>query len=511
MDSSLRSIRALILLYFWLLLWEGALRKWVFPSLSGPLLIARDPVVILIYLLAIGNGIFPWNRVVQVTLVLAVVSFVASIFVFDNLLITLFGLRTNFLHLPLIFVISRVFGHRDVLKMGRWLLILSIPMTLLVAWQFVSPRGAWINAAAGEGIGGQMVAIGERIRPAGIFSFVTGMVSFLGLVAVFLFHGFLNKRELSGWLRFAASVALIVSLILSASRSAVSGVTLVFVALIIICSRRLSRFRHLIVPVIVCCLLFVGLSFLPILKQGITIHQERFEAGGGVQEGIVARYFGTLGEAIATTSRVPLFGYGLGVGTNAGSALLFGRRSFLLGESEWPRVIGESGPIIGYAYILLRIALCWVVIRQSWDALKRGMDLPFLLMASCILDLLSGQFSQPTTLGFSVFSAGLALAATRRSARRLERPVPLSTDPQNQPAVVANAAHRAPSLTNLESGEADIPRRVLGRSVIARALLEDPLLEGKPIETQRDVQLPRAKRIADDESKIPKQRNNRQK
>ena len=48
----------LIWLYFWLLIFEGALRKWIFPSFSAPLLIVRDPIVILIYLVAIAEGIF---------------------------------------------------------------------------------------------------------------------------------------------------------------------------------------------------------------------------------------------------------------------------------------------------------------------------------------------------------------------------------------------------------------------------------------------------------------------
>jgi hypothetical protein len=68
-----RSLVLLIWLYFWLLIWEGALRKWIFPSLSAPLLIVRDPVVILIYAIALAQGVFPLNRFVLATIGLAVV------------------------------------------------------------------------------------------------------------------------------------------------------------------------------------------------------------------------------------------------------------------------------------------------------------------------------------------------------------------------------------------------------------------------------------------------------
>jgi len=108
------SLRILIWSYFWLLLWEGALRKWVFPSLSTPLLIVRDPVVILIYAIAMAEGVFPFNRFILVTIVLAGVSFVASLCVFGHLEIILYGLRTDFLHLPLIFLMPRVLNKEDV-------------------------------------------------------------------------------------------------------------------------------------------------------------------------------------------------------------------------------------------------------------------------------------------------------------------------------------------------------------------------------------------------------------
>ena len=45
-EKTIQNIRRLIWLYFWLLLLEGALRKWVLPQLSNPLLIIRDPVVV---------------------------------------------------------------------------------------------------------------------------------------------------------------------------------------------------------------------------------------------------------------------------------------------------------------------------------------------------------------------------------------------------------------------------------------------------------------------------------
>src|SRR5271157_6473731 len=410
-----RSLVLLIWLYFWLLIWEGALRKWIFPSLSAPLLVVRDPIVILIYAIALAQGVFPFNRFVLATFGLAALSFAASLPLLDHLGIMLYGLRTNFLHLPLIFLMPKVLGQEDVNRFGRWFMLLALPMTFLVLWQFASPQGAWINAAAGGELGGQLVSVGSRIRPAGLFSFVTGMVSFLSVVTAFLLGAYLDRNKISNWLRTLTIPCLLLSLVLSGSRSALAGVTIIVIAVLLICARQFSRVRSILAPSILGYLIFVALCYFPLFREGLEVHEERLRAGGGVKNGIVGRYLGDLGESVETALETPLLGRGLGIGTNAGSAILTGSRSFLLGESEWSRVVAESGPILGYAYILLRLAICVYLILEGWNALGRGEGTPILLVAASLVDMASGQFGQPSTLGFAVFTAGVALASMNRS------------------------------------------------------------------------------------------------
>src|SRR5262245_29565441 len=77
-NPTIESIRRLIWLYFWLLLFEGSLRKWVLPQLTNPLLIIRDPIVLLIYLLAIRARVFPRNAWVFSLGVIALLSVLES-------------------------------------------------------------------------------------------------------------------------------------------------------------------------------------------------------------------------------------------------------------------------------------------------------------------------------------------------------------------------------------------------------------------------------------------------
>src|SRR5438128_1892579 len=43
-----KTLKRLIWLYFWLLIFEGVFRKWIVPQLANPLLLVRDPVLLLI-------------------------------------------------------------------------------------------------------------------------------------------------------------------------------------------------------------------------------------------------------------------------------------------------------------------------------------------------------------------------------------------------------------------------------------------------------------------------------
>ena len=57
--KTIQNLRRLLWLYLWLLIFEGAFRKWIVPQLSSPLLLIRDPVVVLIYVLALRARLFP--------------------------------------------------------------------------------------------------------------------------------------------------------------------------------------------------------------------------------------------------------------------------------------------------------------------------------------------------------------------------------------------------------------------------------------------------------------------
>ena len=229
-ETARQRIRQLIWAYFWLLLIEGALHKWVVPRLSNPLLLIRDPVMLGLYYYAIRAHVFPKNGwtislwIIGLCSVLAI--FLSPLFPYlpwkGMLVVTAYGFRTNFMHLPLIFLMASVLDEEDVKKFGWWILVLMIPMSLIMAAQFNASPESFINRTVGLGEGEQLTAGGGKIRPPGTFSFTSGPVFYISIVAAFAIYGALTRAVYKNWLLIASGIALVVGMGVSGSRACVA-------------------------------------------------------------------------------------------------------------------------------------------------------------------------------------------------------------------------------------------------------------------------------------------------
>ena len=187
--NRLNKLPALIWIYLVLLIFEGSLRKWIFPSLDTPLLIIRDPVVMWIYYRAWQDQLSFRNAFFSSNLALAVATAItAMIFGAGNLAVTVYGLRTDYLQIPLIFLIPQILNRDDVIAMGRFMLLVSIPIALLVILQFRSPPDSLVNKGAMETHYG-------TVRPSGTFSFIVGLDAFFPWPRPFYFLGTLRRAR----------------------------------------------------------------------------------------------------------------------------------------------------------------------------------------------------------------------------------------------------------------------------------------------------------------------------
>ena len=404
----MNNLRTLLWAYLWLLMFEGALRKWGPPVLDAPLLIVRDPLVMWIYFQAYRNRLSFNNAFFLPNLFLAIATgILAEIFGKANIAITLYGLRTDYLQIPLIFLMPQILNRDDVIAMGRFMLYAIIPIAALVLVQFRSPQDSWINVGALKTWYG-------TVRPSGTFSFISGIVYYFALISAFLFYGFLHARTYKNWLLAAVTVSLLLASFCSGSRSCIVSIGIVVVAAVLCVVTRGKGGKGLIVAALLIAFLLPVLSCFSIFQNGAEQLTQRLEdgaAGGEDTAGFTARYFNTMLRPLVAMGEAPLFGNGLGLGTNAAAGMLFGNREFIGPEDEWGRLFFECGPIFGLLLCLFRIALTLAIAKSAYDAFKDGNILPVLLFAACGVLVLNGQWGVPTTLGFAVFGAGLTLAA----------------------------------------------------------------------------------------------------
>jgi hypothetical protein len=413
-EERTRLIRNLIWLYFVLWLIEGGLRRWFLPGLATPLLLIRDPLVVAIYCCAFAKGVFPANGFILAGVLLAVLTLVYALFVgHGNLLVALYGVRCDFLHVPLIFIMGAVIRPKDLIALAKIAVLISIPYTVLLVAQFYAPQDAWVN----RGVGGSLEGAGfdgaqGRFRPPGTFSFITGTAQLYTLLTACWFTLVL-ARKFSGWMMIASGVAILVAVPVSVSRTLFLSVGLVAVVGIgaLACGGRFSVqmfFRVLLVAII---LPILALQ-LPAFKDGMEAFGSRWETAtsesGGFKEAIIDRVveglfgdFGAVGDS----------GLGTGFSTNVGQKILTQEMGMGAAEAEWGRLLWDNGLFLGSLVIIYRAALTASIVFASLRALRHRSPTSLIFAAAALPLVFNGQWKQPATLGAAVIAGGLVLAA----------------------------------------------------------------------------------------------------
>lgn len=425
-------------LYFLLIIFEGALRKWFLPGLANPLLLVRDPIalfaVIWAWPLLRQRRWIPW---LQPLFLIAPLAFMLAITVgHGDIFTALYGCRILVLHLPLIFVFAAVFNRDDVIRFAWVMLLLSIPMAILIAVQSNLPETHFLNVGTG-GVGtATFSGAADRFRPPGTFSFINGVSLFftLGAASLFVLLYGAPIRLRDRLFCSLAAIALVVAIPVSISRSLLAGYLQVFTALIV--SMLLSRARLLpILSGLVALLMAFSIATsIPAFQHTAEAFSLRWEQASAAEakntdsiftsawDVFELRVLSSFTKPLASLESTPIFGYGIGLGTNVGSQRISGELSFLVGEGAWESTFGELGVPLGLAFLLWRVSLAVWILRLALRSSSKGNRLPLIYLGASFLNILSGQLGQPTGLGFLVVSTGLTLAACDQEPRALPQP-----------------------------------------------------------------------------------------
>ena len=461
-----RVVVLLIYAVYWLLIFEGVLRKWLFPQWARPLFFVRDPLVLLIYALVLIQGVrLSRSPLLQVALVfsfigLALIGIHAAFNNSFQLVLSVYGWRNYFLMIPLAFVIARYFEMKDLELLAVRTLQVCIPMAALAVLQVNAPATAPINA--GSGVGRELFYVDTTtsgvVRPPGTFTADLGMGAFVMSALSMAMTMWLMPARIrplrAVWL-WAATSAIVVCLAISGSRG-----TLVWAAIVILGAAAGLSFvapgANLKLVAIVAVLIIVGGSLAPVLFPRSTQAFIRRWINAGSAEtqmygsgGILARVRHEIFLFPELISITPPEGYGLGSAGNA--ALQMGVRNqlvplgtydqFAAAETDWGRHILELGPIFGCCFIAFRIVFVISLFRQAFAASRRsGHPLPLLLCVYVSPMLLQGQITGNGTLdGYGWVFVGLCMAASERVSALSRGPSRFRSATSRRPALAVSA------------------------------------------------------------------------
>ena len=172
---------------FVLLVFEGALRKWVFPSAQAQIYLIKDVLVIGVYLGFIMDrrkGKSPIQDAAAVKALL-IIAFVFGCFEVLNpnspsVLVGLNGLKVYFLYVPIAFIFPYLFQTKEqFLYWIRAYILMAIPVAVLGFAQIAAGPASFLNTyvSHAEEEPAVLSTFGEHfdlVRTSGTFSYISG-------------------------------------------------------------------------------------------------------------------------------------------------------------------------------------------------------------------------------------------------------------------------------------------------------------------------------------------------
>jgi hypothetical protein len=438
-----------------LLIFEGAIRKWLVPGAQDLVYFAKDVLLLGAYLgflrdLPRLRLRLPALTVFYVVLVLSVLFGLMEVFnpILPSLLLGALGFKSYFFYVPLMFVLPAVFTDDASLAraMYRYLLI-AIPVGLLATAQFFSPASSPLNTYARSGQDpSAIVTFGSStfVRVTGTFSFISGFTAYLLAMSILLLAWLAGTRwRFRGNLLMLSALGLVLlAMLMTGSRGPLLSFILIlplYWLLAIVRERQSGAtvFR-----------LFAGLALIALVVNqtgGAAIGAFRGRASSAESE-VADRMINPLETPLRILPQAGLAGFGIGATHQAAMSLVGGVPYYWLRglavEVETGRVMIELGPLGFLLVYFLRLYLAFYAFQQT---LRLKTPFHRSLATSCMLFFL---VAIPTNVVFDVTAGmyfwtfgGLLMTAVVLDRKRARAAAgrPRAVAPPAQPAAAALA------------------------------------------------------------------------
>lgn len=404
--------RFVLFLYVFLLVFEGALRKWILPSMSSVLVLARDPLVLYLVFYGLKQG---WlrNAYVHIAFIVSFISFIVALAKGIHWSVIYYGLHAFLLYFPCIFVIPHLLSTKDVYRLGVAILLISIPMSVLVFIQYISPKDAWVNIGVGGEGSSTYAGVGSFIRPAGVFSFIVGLVAFQGVVGLFLSwflfdHKSRVKSGIPFWLLLIVLGGYIAMVPLSLSRTNVFQSAFIFLIGVLPALKKQKAMSNLFLLLAVSVVAFIAYNHF---AESFDILFLRFDEASNVEGNLLEGALGNrlLGSLLQIFEvETPFLGYGIGTATTIAISK-YGYPMVYWQDAELPRQVYESGLFLGGVYIFLRVVLAVQLMAKAVRLQLQKDCAAYFFMPCVVFFLLFGQWGNSAILGFTTLSLGILM------------------------------------------------------------------------------------------------------
>jgi hypothetical protein len=413
---------------FVLMVFEGALRKWAFPSAQAYIYFVKDAVLLTAYVgfvLASRRSRVPLRGQAAIRIVLLVAFLFGCIEVFNpnspSVLVGLMGLKAYFLYAPIAFILPYAFESRDqLLRLVRCYLVMAIPVALLGFAQIAAGPDSFLNTYVSHSEEAAVtVRFGEDydlVRTSGTFSYISGYAAFLTFIA-FLALGY-NMAQ--GW-RIKNNIAPLVALTLVIGAMFTTGSRGPVFTVIAACpvilwlavttqtlAPRTAMRLFILVPIIA----LVALNLSP---QAFEAFAQR---ASGASDSTIERVLSPVSQVTEALAHAPTLGIGIGT-THPGALAIMGTDwpwwlEGLLTETEMARVTVELG-LLGLLLIFgLRVLVVAFALRAAMsfkDSTYRALGI--VLAVYLGLGLINSIMLDPTAGLYYWGALGLMLAMRR--------------------------------------------------------------------------------------------------
>lgn len=424
--DELSRISARVLFAFLLLLvYDGALRKWILPGAQSVIFILKDAILLGGLLLTLAMGGSSRSRSVPLYVGVLLAAYAGWVLIgvanphVPNLAVGLWGLKTHLLYVSLVVLLPLAMGStsRTVEVVARAYPWIVIPVCLLAVLQVNSPIDSVINKQIDDSLEA-ISYFGEKslIRVSGPFSYISGMGAFLQVMGALGIGLLVLGNRSPAFL--AAVVILAFAVPTTGSRSVV--VFLAAAALLQLVAAAAAGLATLRSTLYILAAATVAgvLSQFVVGDAWEALHQRYIE---NVEEG-QGRVVGAFASAFDFVEMSGLTGYGTGAANLGAVAFTPGvepfswlpvRQAF---EEEQGRLVLELGAI-GFALSMtLRLAIVIWACRLMWFGRSRDVRAVGLLALPFVLAGLyqgTGVFSHPLLLAAYWFIVALLAMAQR--------------------------------------------------------------------------------------------------